>query len=33
LAVCITGVNMARHRRAEVALPAGVAAATADQKQ
>jgi undecaprenyl-diphosphatase len=36
LAVCITGVNMARHRHAEVAFPAAVAtvaAATADQKQ
>jgi membrane-associated phospholipid phosphatase len=36
LAVCITGVNMARHRHAEVALPAAVAtvaATTADQKQ
>lgn len=36
LAVCITGVNMARHRQAEVAFPAAVAtvaAATADKKQ
>jgi membrane-associated phospholipid phosphatase len=36
LAVCITGVNMARHRHSEVAFPAAaatVATATADQKQ
>jgi membrane-associated phospholipid phosphatase len=32
LAVCITGVNVARHRHAEIAHPAAVAAATADQE-